>query len=102
MKMRSETSAAYLSFGLLDRGEGVAPRDHFSRAVVFLGDVMTQKAIGDRFCRPRKIFSLCLVGFGPARRSRFMAQLGAMMPGLFALLIAAQGAAYRFIDPCRP
>jgi hypothetical protein len=34
------------------------------------------------------------------RRSRFMAQLGAMMTALFALLIAVQGAAYLFLDPC--
>ena len=125
---------------------------------------MSHEAMRDRFCRPRKVFSLWTIFLGPAvlwlaqfqliyslvtwacatgrhhvipltsgisfllaggfgwlsfsnwrdarqptgadpahaerRRTRFMAQVGAMMTGLFALLIAAQGAAVLFFDPC--
>jgi hypothetical protein len=35
------------------------------------------------------------------RRTRFMAQMGAMMTALFALLIVAQGLAVLFFDPCQ-
>jgi hypothetical protein len=39
--------------------------------------------------------------YAERRRTRFMAQVGAMMTALFALLIAVQGVAVVFFDPCQ-